>query len=334
MKKLLLNLFSMLLISILLVACQGENDQQVNGSEEKNSELNQEEEQVQEKVLSKDTIIPEEIKIDGLADHYHTGDKIELTAILDKESEYDHWHWYSRESEEEDWEIVEGQETEIFTSEAEVNGLEMKAVLFNEDQKPSIQSETVKIVIDDHHGHDEASKQIYEGYFEDSQIKDRALSDWGGEWQSVYPYLLSGDLDAVFKHKAEKGEMTEEEYKDYYTVGYQTEVDHIHIKDNVVTFFENDKEYSGKYESDGYEVLNYAKGNRGVRFVFKLIEETENMPKYIQFSDHNIFPVQSHHFHLYWGDDREKLLKELEKWPTYYPSDLEGVDIIRDMLAH
>lgn len=38
------------------------------------------------------------------------------------------------------------------------------------------------------------------------------MSDWEGDWQSVYPYLLSGDLDEVFAHKAENGDMTKEKY--------------------------------------------------------------------------------------------------------------------------
>ena len=36
------------------------------------------------------------------------------------------------------------------------------------------------------HKHDKA---ISDGYFKDNQVKDRALSDYEGKWQSVYPYL-------------------------------------------------------------------------------------------------------------------------------------------------
>lgn len=35
------------------------------------------------------------------------------------------------------------------------------------------------------HSHDHNDDQIYKGYFEDGQVKDRALSDWAGDWQSV-----------------------------------------------------------------------------------------------------------------------------------------------------
>ncbi|WP_277679808.1 metal-binding protein ZinT [Gracilibacillus dipsosauri] len=329
MKKLLIGLFSSLLLCLVLTACQGMKEEQVRGKEEIHDE---EHDHVDEHSNDEETQVG--IKIEGLAAHYHTGDKIELSAVLDEESEYEHWHWYSRESTSEEWEVVSGQETETFIGEATTDGLELKVVLFDDNHEPIVQSEPVKIVIDDHHGHDEASKQIYQGYFEDEQVKDRELSDWDGEWQSVYPYLLSGDLDAVFEHKAKNGDMTAEEYKEYYTVGYETDVDHIKIENNVVTFYQNGKEYSGEYESDGYEILTYEKGNRGVRFIYKLVDGTEDMPQYIQFSDHNIFPVDSDHFHLYWGDDRDELLEEVTNWPTYYPAELDAEGLVRDMLAH
>lgn len=338
MKRLLIGLSSLMVLSTYLTACQGTNDEeQVNGIEEGESEVHTDEDHAAEDHShngTNDFEAPESIKIEGVADHYHTGDAIELTAVLDEETEYDHWHWYSRESADEEWEVVSGQETDTFTGEATIDGLEIKAVLFDHDHEANVQSAPVVVVIDDHHGHDEESRQIYQGYFEDSQVEDRELSDWEGDWQSVYPYLLSGDLDEVFEHKAEDGDKTADEYKQYYTVGYETDVDRIIIEDNVVTFFENDNEYSGEYESDGYEILTYEAGNRGVRFIFKLVDGSDEMPQYIQFSDHNIFPVDSHHFHLYWGDDREELLEEVTHWPTYYPSKLDKDGIVRDMLAH
>lgn len=185
------------------------------------------------------------------------------------------------------------------------------------------------------HAHDEEAEQIYTGYFEDSQVENRSLSDWKGDWQSVYPYLQDGTLDEVFAYKAEQeGDMTAEEYKEYYDEGYQTDVDRIVIQDDSVTFFQNGDEYSGEYSYDGYEILTYDAGNRGVRFIFKLVEETEGLPQYIQFSDHSIYPTESGHYHLYWGDDREALLDEVINWPTYYPSEMDGHDVAHEMMAH
>ncbi|RFU64668.1 ZinT family metal-binding protein [Peribacillus glennii] len=188
---------------------------------------------------------------------------------------------------------------------------------------------------DHRHSHDEVSEQIYKGYFEDSQVKDRSLSDWEGDWQSVYPYLQDGTLNEVFAYKAEhEGDMTAEEYKEYYNDGYQTDVDRILIQDDTVTFFKNGKEYSGNYFYDGYEILTYNAGNRGVRYIFKLEEESEGLPGYIQFSDHSIYPNEASHYHLYWGDNRAALLAEVINWPTYYPSKMDGHDIAHEMMSH
>ncbi|WP_173917691.1 metal ABC transporter solute-binding protein, Zn/Mn family [Halobacillus sp. Marseille-Q1614] len=187
---------------------------------------------------------------------------------------------------------------------------------------------------DHSHAHDEEEK-IYEGYFEDSQVEDRKLSDWEGDWQSVYPYHQGGTLDEVYTHKAEhEGNKTAEEYKEYYEAGYQTDVDRIVIDRETVTFYKDEEERSGEYVSDGYEILTYDAGNRGVRYIFKLKEEAEGLPKYIQFSDHSIYPTKADHYHLYWGDDREALLDEVSHWPTYYPLDMSGHDIAHEMMAH
>ena len=68
-------------------------------------------------------------------------------------------------------------------------------------------------VHEQHHNHShgeqtDKDKQISEGYFEDSDITDRPLMNWQGEWQSVYSYLLDGTLDGVLEHKAAHGDKT------------------------------------------------------------------------------------------------------------------------------
>ena len=181
------------------------------------------------------------------------------------------------------------------------------------------------------HSHDE---QIYKGYFEDSQIQPRTLADWEGSWQSIYPLLVDGTLDPVLAHKAEHGEKSAEEYRAYYETGYGTDVDAIKIDGQTVTFTANGESFGGEYVSDGYEVLTYKKGNRGVRFIFKKESGDDKAPAFIQFSDHNIAPKNVSHYHLYWGDDRTKVLEELTNWPTYYPASYSGDDIVHEMIAH
>ncbi len=184
------------------------------------------------------------------------------------------------------------------------------------------------------HAHDHGDDQIYKGYFEDDQVKERTLTDWAGDWQSVYPYLKDGTLDPVMAHKAEHGDKSVDEYKAYYEIGYRTNVERIRIDGDAVTFFEDGKPLEARYASDGYEILTYEVGNRGVRFIFRKTEGDEGAPQYIQFSDHRIAPNAADHYHLYWGDDRAALLEEVTNWPTYYPSSLNAKEIVREMQAH
>jgi len=182
----------------------------------------------------------------------------------------------------------------------------------------------------------ETPQTVYNGYFEDSAVKDRKLSDYAGEWQSVYPYLLDGTFDQVWDYKAKlKGDMTFDEYKAYYDTGYKTDVNQINITDNTMEFVAGDKKEKFTYKYVGYKILTYKKGNRGVRFLFEATDANAGNYKYVQFSDHNIAPVKTGHFHIYFGgESQDKLLEELENWPTYYPVGLTGLEIGQEMLAH
>lgn len=190
------------------------------------------------------------------------------------------------------------------------------------------------------HGHDHSHDHsydhddIYSGYFEDSQVKARPLSNWEGDWQSVYPYLQDGTLDPVMAHKAEHGDKSVQEYVAYYDVGYRTDVERIVIEGNMITFHDGNEQVQGQYTADGYEILTYEAGNRGVRYIFERTRGDDEAPQFIQFSDHGISPARADHYHLYWGDDREALLKEVTNWPTYYPADLTGKQIAHEMMAH
>lgn len=191
---------------------------------------------------------------------------------------------------------------------------------------------------DETHAHDHAhahgNSEIYKGYFADDQVMPRPLLDWAGDWQSVYPLLKDGTLDPVMQHKAENGDKTAADYHAYYDTGYATDTDRIEIVGDLVTFYRDGSSVQGTYRDDGYEILVYKKGNRGVRYVFEKSSGDEAAPQFIQFSDHGISSAKADHFHLYWGDDRAALLDEVENWPTYYPADLTGDEVLSEMLAH
>lgn len=184
------------------------------------------------------------------------------------------------------------------------------------------------------HAHDHAADDISRGIFDDAQIRDRALSDWAGDWQSVYPRLQDGTLDPVLRHKAEHGPKSLAEYRAEYEAGYRTDVDRIVIEGDRVSFHEGERVQEGTYDYDGREVLTYKAGNRGVRYVFRKVGGDDGAPDVIQFSDHAIAPAPAGHYHLFWGNDRAALLDEVVNWPTYYPSAMSGEEIAKEMMAH
>lgn len=183
----------------------------------------------------------------------------------------------------------------------------------------------------------EKEKTVHNGYFKDSDITERSLSNWAGDWQSVYPFVLDGTMDQVFDYKAKiNKDKSAKEYKEYYTAGYKTDIAKISIVNNYITYTDtNGKSFSSEYKPSGYHILNYEKGNRGVRYCFEAKNPESGAFKYIQFSDHNISDVKAEHFHLYFGNEsQEKLYDELENWPTYYSDSLSGKEIAQEMLAH
>ncbi|HCM9224471.1 metal-binding protein ZinT [Enterobacter bugandensis] len=188
------------------------------------------------------------------------------------------------------------------------------------------------------HGHQmtEAEQKAAKGVFEDKDVKDRALSDWDGTWQSVYPFLLDGSLDPVFKQKAQKDKSkTFDEVKAYYRKGYATDVDAIGIENNVMEFHRGKAVSSCQYDYSGYKILTYASGKKGVRYLFECKDADSKAPKFVQFSDHIIGPKASSHFHIFMGNtSHEALLKEMDNWPTYYPNEMYKEQVVEEMLHH
>ena len=101
---------------------------------------------------------------------------------------------------------------------------DMKVVNLLEVLKDSVKTEEAKPGMQAEEGHNHGYS-----HFADSDVEDRSLTDWSGDWQSVYPYLEDGELDEVMERKAENGDKTAEEYKAYYETGYKTDVEKIVI---------------------------------------------------------------------------------------------------------
>ena len=184
------------------------------------------------------------------------------------------------------------------------------------------------------HGTHNHAHTAAEGHFQDAEVAARPLSDWAGEWQSVYPLLTAGALDPVMAHKAEGGKKTAEEYRAYYETGYKTDLTRIVIEGDKVAFTGPEGTVSGTYTDDGHEILTYEDGHRAVRFAFRKTAGDAGAPALIVFSDHKIAPQKADHFHLYMGDDRAKLFAENINWPTFFPAKLSADEIVKDMMSH
>ena len=230
--------------------------------------------------------------------------------------------------------VYVGGESDAWVEDAlkEAVNKDMQVINLLDVLKDSIKTEEAMPGMQAEEGHDHGY-----AHFDDSDVQDRTLSDWAGDWQSVYPYLQDGVLDEVMEKKAESGEKTAEEYKRYYENGYKTDVSQITIdaENNTMCFVKNGVASKATYEYKGYQIYDYESGNRGVRYFFEATGGDADAPKYVQFSDHGIAPGAAEHFHIYFGNDGfEALSEEIENWPAYYPADMSGKEIAEDMLEH
>lgn len=181
----------------------------------------------------------------------------------------------------------------------------------------------------------DVERKASEGIFDDKVVQNRSLSDWDGVWQSVYGYLQDGSLDPVLEKKAKQSNKTVAEYRAYYQKGYASNVDMLGIENNIIEFHIGKETQSCKYDYQGYKILTYPSGKKGVRYLFECADKQSAAPKYVQFSDHIIAPRQSQHFHLYMGNESQAaLLKEMDNWPTFYPYNMTKVQVVDEMLHH
>ncbi|MGH2227041.1 ZinT/AdcA family metal-binding protein, partial [Enterococcus faecalis] len=79
---------------------------------------------------------------------------------------------------------------------------------------------------------------------------ERTLTDYVGNWQSVFALLKDGTLGQLFDYKAKlKKDKTPAEYKSYYDADYQAHVDHINISISTIAFLVNDKPQTITYKA-------------------------------------------------------------------------------------
>ncbi len=183
------------------------------------------------------------------------------------------------------------------------------------------------------HGHkedDHDEKEHASEPFDDSEVEDRPLSDFVGDWKSAYPYLLNGSLDEAIEHSAEDGSMTVEEYHAYYEQGLKADAERLVIgEDGIFTFYVNGEPHQSEYEYKNYLIYWNVYGSKGVRYQYQAKNPENGVPKYVQISDHMIHPGKAEHLHVYVTDvSFEHLVEDTTNWPYYFPSSMTDDELI------
>ena len=173
--------------------------------------------------------------------------------------------------------------------------------------------------------------------FEDSEVKDRSLDEWKGDWQSAYPLAKSGALDEAFKEKAEKtGKMTAEEYKAYYPKGYETDIAKINIDGDTISFTdESGKEVKSAYKYLGTYIQNWSTGTKAAMYRFEAEDKNSGAPIYVEINDHMIEPAEPEHFHIRFSNESFDAIKDPESyWPTFYPAAMTAEEVNDELAGH
>jgi zinc transport system substrate-binding protein len=230
--------------------------------------------------------------------------------------------------------IYTGGETDVWVDRIfESMDTSMKKIIRMMDAVAVVEEEIVEGMEDDEHEHSHAEED-----FTIADIKDRTLSDWAGDWQSVYPYLLDGTLNPVMEHKAESGEKTEREYFEQYKTAYVTDMDRVVITNDSMTFYRNGVPSTAKYAYKGTGIIPEDDGTLWVRYKFEAVgNPPSGVPKYIMFSDHLHAPAKPEHFHIYSSTiSFDALMEDTDpvNYPTYYPSTLTKDEIVAEMIGH
>ncbi|EGC02920.1 metal ABC transporter solute-binding protein, Zn/Mn family [Ruminococcus albus] len=219
---------------------------------------------------------------------------------------------------------------------AEANNEDMKVVELMDVLGDSAKVEELKEGMqEDEHEHDhDHSKEV--STFEDDEVKDRSLSDWAGEWQSAYPLVLDGSLDEAWEHKSEDGSMTAEEYKDYYTIGYKTDISSVKIDGDNITFtYDDGKTVNSDYEYTGYFIQNWSTGTKAAMYRFEAVDKESGAPVYIEFNDHMIEPEKAEHFHLRMSNESYDAIVDPEgNWPTFFDAALTPDEVCDEVIGH
>lgn len=188
-------------------------------------------------------------------------------------------------------------------------------------------SKGIDYIVDNHHHHG------------DGTVEARPLTEWTGEWQSMYPYVADNSLSAFIKHKAAELGKTVEETKTQYLALYNGSYNSLKFEGNVVSFKSSAGTVSSTYSYQEYRTATTANGIVAW-YIYKNSAASSEAPKYISVNDHftaigaadeEAFP----HFHMRYGDSIEAVTNPPAPWaPTFFKSGTTAEQMADVMIAH
>ena len=181
------------------------------------------------------------------------------------------------------------------------------------------------------HDHDHEHEEI-----EEEDIKDRELTDFAGNWQSLYPLLEAGELDEYVEHHAEEHEEPAEEVKKELEEKWGCDVTAVSVDGTKIEFtFADGTKKSGDYKYAGYSPVLADDGDiQAVRYQYEAV--SGDSPKFVMFNDHGYEPGNAEHFHIYYGDreDFEKTLESFSFNPFFIHEGLNGEEAVEVLEGH
>ena len=217
------------------------------------------------------------------------------------------------------------------------------------DQKPDIlrlidcvPTVNEEIVEGMEHEHDHDHGEVVE-----SEIKDRPLSDFAGDFQSVLPYFEDGTLDEYITEEAEEHEKSFAEMKQEFLEKRKSDYNTLSIKHNTVSFQTSSETVSAEYEYLGFQPVKDDDGDvTSVWYTFQSKDPASGVPVYLAFNDHGTgadVHEEEHeeheeeiaHFHLRYGNENIDALIDEENWaPTFYAANAPSEEIKEAVAGH
>ncbi|MCR5122309.1 MAG: zinc ABC transporter substrate-binding protein [Ruminococcus sp.] len=215
---------------------------------------------------------------------------------------------------------------------AEAANKDMRVVNLMEVMGDKAKVEELKEGMQGHdHDHEHEHAEI-----EESDIKDRELSDFAGSWQSLYPLLEAGELEEYVKDHAEEHGEPEDEVREELAKKWGCDLTAVSVDGSKIEFtFADGSNKSGEYKYTGFTPVLADDGDiHAVRYQYEAV--SGDSPKYVVFNDHGHEPAKARHFHIYYGDgaDIESALAGFTYNPFFIPAGLSGEEALDVLSGH